>query len=212
MTDTLATAAIPDWALPNPTRRPDEAPEQHERAPHIEIVSTRGQRKARPRTIYAAIVIVGIIVIVIAQLLLSVGLSQGAYEISSLQESQKDLTRTASSISEDLDRVSSPQNLAANAEALGMVSNTSPVYLRLSDGAVLGVPAPAQGSAGSLIGPAGLTPNSLLAGVPLVTQLPADQAPDAATQPVSGTPVQTPAVTPDAQLPLHSGLPSPTTH
>ena len=38
----------------------------------------------------------------------------------------------------------SPQNLAANAEGLGMVSNGNPVFLRLSDGAVLGAAGPAR--------------------------------------------------------------------
>ena len=41
----------------------------------------------------------------------------------------------------------SPQYLAANAEALGMVPNANPVYLRLSDGAVLGQPTAAEPAA-----------------------------------------------------------------
>ncbi len=122
--------------------------------PHIEIVSTRDQRRARPRTVYATLVIGGLFAVLLAQLLLSIGLSDGAYAIQSLQQKQRDLGRTQQVLSEDLERLSSPQNLAANAGAMGMVSNATPVYLRLSDAAVLGAPvaASADESAAPLVG------------------------------------------------------------
>lgn len=162
MSDSLARVLRPNWES-----TPDTAQAHDTR--HIEIVSTRSQRRARPRIVYALSAVAGMATIVIVQLLLSVGISQGAYEVSRLQASQVELGRTAESVTEDLVRISSPQSLAANAEALGMVSNSNPVYLRLSDGAVLGAPASA---AGSQAGSASLVPNALLAGVPLVTQLP----------------------------------------
>ena len=68
----------------------------------------------------------------------------------------------------------SPQYLAVNAEALGMVPNADPVYLRLSDGAVLGEPTAAPGGAGH---PRPLVPNALIDGVPLVTEQQAGQTP-----------------------------------
>jgi len=122
--------------------------------PHIEIVSTRDQRRARPKTVYATFVIGGLFAVLLAQLLLSIGLSDGAYAIQSLQQKQRDLGRTQQVLSEDRERLSSPQNLAANAGAMGMVSNATPVYLRLSDAAVLGAPvaASADGSEAPLVG------------------------------------------------------------
>lgn len=122
--------------------------------PHIEIVSTRDQRRARPKTVYAVLVIGALFAVLLAQLLLSIGLSDGAYAIQSLQQKQRDLGRTQQVLSEDLERLSSPQNLAANAGAMGMVSNATPVYLRLSDAAVLGAPvaATAEGSEAPLVG------------------------------------------------------------
>jgi len=153
--------------------------------------------------VYALSAVACVGAVIVAQLLLSVGISQGAYEISALRASQVELGRTASSVSEDLIRVSSPQSLAANAEALGMVSNSSPAYLRLSDGAVLGAPSSASGSQA---GAASLVPNALLAGVPLVTQLPAGG---------QGTSVASAAAATAGSAPLAvavtDGLPSPTT-
>lgn len=194
MSDNLARVLTTD-ARPEFTERPG-ADERR----HIEIVSPSTHK--RPRIVYALSAVACVGAIVIAQLLLSVGISQGAYEISALRASQVELGRTADSVSEDLIRVSSPQSLAANAEALGMVSNSTPAYLRLSDGAVLGAPTSASGSQA---GAASLVPNSLLTGVPLVTQVPAggqgasvaSGAPAAGTAPVAVT--------------VADGLPSPTT-
>lgn len=198
MSDNLARVLRPNW---------DNAPDQVQ-APdtrHIEIVSTRSQRRARPRIVYALSAVAGMATIVIVQLLLSVGISQGAYEVSRLQASQVELGRTAESVTEDLVRISSPQSLAANAEALGMVSNSNPVYLRLSDGAVLGAPASATGSQG---GSASLVPNALLAGVPLVTQLPQGAGQGAS---VGGSPAVTAAKAAVTPKTAPNGIPTPAT-
>lgn len=135
-----------------------------QRAPHIEIVSTRSQRRARPRTIYALVSVAGLFVILMVQLLLSIVLSQGAYQISALQAQQTELSRDAQTYTEQLDVLKSPQNLSASAEALGMVMSTAPaVYLRLSDGAVIGTPTAMRTSQTAVVGAGGaLVPNSLL--------------------------------------------------
>jgi hypothetical protein len=210
MSDNLARVMRPSWqtGFPSPATETPVPPSERR---HIEIVSTPAQRKTRPRVVYALSAVAAMAAVVVAQLLLSVGISQGAYEISSLQSARVELGRTADGITEDLVRASSPQNLAANAEALGMVANANPVYLRLSDGAVLGAPASAAGAPPA----AELVPNSLLAGVPLVTA----SAPNGA----KGTGVGAPkaaaisvasAVTPPAapaSPTLPDGLPTPST-
>ena len=191
--------------------RPSHLPEhEREHAPALrplQIVTTRTQRKARPRIIYAFTAVTGIVVIILAQLLVSVGISQGAFEIGALQKSQVELGRTADSVSEDLIRVSSPQNLAANAEALGMVSNSTPAYLRLSDGAVLGAPSSATGSQAAA---ASLVPNSLLTGVPLVTQQAAGGSGTGVAAPTAATAAAAGSTAPLA-VAVTDGLPSPTT-
>lgn len=149
------------------------------------LVSPTPSRQARPRIFYALTAVAGMAAIIVAQLLLSVGISQGAYEISSLQSRQSELGRTSASVSEDLARVSSPQSLAANAEGLGMVSNSNPVYLRLSDGAVLGAPASASGSRA---GAASLVPNALVTGSPLLSQLP-QNAPPVGARAITSAPI-----------------------
>lgn len=147
-------------------------PQPHERgqapAPYIEIAPTREQRRARPKLAYAVIVIAGLFAVLLSQLLLSIALADGAYEIAALQAEQKELGREEQILSEKLDVLNSPQNLAARAESLGMVSNESAVYLNLASGAVMGVPTAADQSAGGVIGPNGtlLVSNELIADVP----------------------------------------------
>ncbi|NII50873.1 hypothetical protein [Frigoribacterium endophyticum] len=156
----MSTAAVSP--IPQPARAPRRAP--------VEIVTTRAQRRARPRIAYALVATAALFVLLLGQLAISIALSDGAYTISDLQAEKAELTRDQQKYSEQLDVLSSPQNVANNAERLGMVRNSNPVYLDPATGAVHGVPAPADGAAD---GTDNLIPNTLLDGVPLVTQPPA---------------------------------------
>ncbi|GGF33466.1 hypothetical protein [Subtercola lobariae] len=172
----------------------------------LTLASNLVLRRRKPKLAYAAVVIVGVMAIVVTQLLLSVGLSNGAYQIESLQSQQKDVDRSNASLQEKLDNLSSPQNLAASAESLGMVSNSNPVYLRLSDGAVLGTPKPAAAGAGTFTGgQSSLVPNALTAAA--AAPAAAAAAPAAAT-----TPSAPPAAPADPTVAWQGDLPSPTTH
>jgi len=192
MTDNLARV--------RPSFTPNPATVAAER--RLEIVAPAPAHRKRPRITYALTATAGVAAIVVAQLLLSVGISQGAYEISTLRGNQVELDRTAESVGQDLVRLSSPQSLASNAESLGMVSNSNPVYLRLSDGAVLGAPSSAVGSQG---GAASLVPNSLLTDSAVLTQIANASLVTADGGAVTG------ALTPAAAVPIKSGLPSPAT-
>jgi hypothetical protein len=190
---------------------PSRAPREEERQRHIEIVSTRSQRRARPRLVYALVAVGGLFVILMAQLLLSILLSNGAYQISALQSSQKQLSQDQQTLTESLNVLQSPQNLAGRAQQLGMVLNTSSSgWLRLSDGAVLH--APSAASAGSAIGTnnSGLIPNVLLTPDVLALGVQPPVGSGTATPPGPGAPAATSgggSVASDA-----GALPSPITH
>lgn len=130
----------------------------------IRAVETSAGR--RPKLVRAAGVLVVLGAIFAAQLLLSILVSSGAYEIAALQSQQKNLDRTAAALREELDVLASTQYLAESATVLGMVQGTGAAYLRLSDGAILAAPGatPRNGCAASCA----LVPNSLLAGMPVI--------------------------------------------
>ena len=197
-------------AYAEPRRTPREV-EQHPR--HIEIVSTRSQRRARPRVVYAVVAVGGLFVILMAQLLLSIVLSDGAYQISALQASQTELVRDQQGLTEDIQVLESPQNLAGRAEQLGMVMNTSSHgWLRLSDSKVLQAPSAASASSAVGTNDAGLVPNSLLS--PDVFK-PATVPPGTAATPTTGaqTTGAPQATTAGGSVASDAGaLPSPITH
>lgn len=116
-----------------PLRRPSEQPR------HVQIVSTRAQRQARPRVVYAVLALGGLFGLFLLQLVLSIVIAGGAYQISDLQVQQRELVREQDALVETLNLLGSPQNIATKAESLGMMLGTStPAFLRLADGAVVG--------------------------------------------------------------------------
>lgn len=180
------------------------APTPTEHAPRpVRAVPDAVGRRARPKLAYAVVAVGGVLAMVVAQLLLSVGLSHGAYEMSALQQQQTTLGWQQQSVSDDLMNVSSPQFIAANAQALGMVINGTPAYLRLSDGAIVGVPAAATTETEIPVGPSTLVGNSLLDGVPLVT------VPGATVDPTAAGVADADATV--APVSLENGIPAPQT-
>ncbi len=142
---------------------PDFLPAEYDSHPrHIEIVATRGQKRARPRVIYALVAVAGLFVILMGQLLLSIWLSDGAYQISGLQQTQRDLSRDQQALGESLNVLRSPQNLAGQASALGMVMNTgSQGFLSLSGG-ITRAPTAATADTTVAANAALYTPNALI--------------------------------------------------
>ncbi|MBG6107864.1 hypothetical protein [Frigoribacterium sp. CG_9.8] len=167
----------------DPSVFPPAIPDSQPR--HIEIVSTRGQKRARPKVVYALVAIAGLFVILMAQLLLSIWLSDGAYQISGLQQTQRDLSRDQQALGETLSVLQSPQNLAGQASALGMVMNTgSQGYLSLSGG-VSRAPTAATADTSVAADAALYTPNALI--TPDISALGAAAAAAAAEAEAAGT-------------------------
>jgi cell division protein FtsL len=134
--------------------RPSVAPVRRQPAKRpLRAVPASDARKARPKLSYALWTVGGVGVILIAQLLTSVALSHGAYEVSSLRSQITELGYQKQSLTEELDALSSPQYVATAAQSLGMVAASAPAYLRLSDGAVLGQPGGTGGAASLPLGP-----------------------------------------------------------
>jgi hypothetical protein len=173
-------------------------------------------RRRRPRVLYAVVAVAGAVAIGGAQMALSILTTQTSYQIATLTTQQRELGWQKQMLYDDVAGLSSPQYLAANASALGMVINESPSYLRLSDGAILGSGQVALGASSvdalnrAAVGNALITdtplvtdPDATIQGAPLPdpTTTTAGDADAAGTAPVSNTPP-----------PLTDGLPTPSTH
>lgn len=178
----------------------------------LEIVTTRHQRRARPRAAHAVATIVGVFAILLTQLMLSIVLSEGAYRISSLESQRIELDRSAQVLAESLDALRSPQYLAMNAESLGMVANSSPAYLRLADGRVLGAPVAAGSGTGLFDGTSTTIGNVLLSEVGVVAPPAAAASAPSSAPSNSATPGVAATTTALTSVPSPPGvIPSPVT-
>lgn len=91
-----------------------------------------------------ALFIAGLIIAGMALLLLlNTILATGAFQIQALTRQQQQLQMSAQALQLYVARSESPDALARAATRYGMVPVTSPGFLRLSDGVVLGAPVPA---------------------------------------------------------------------
>ena len=127
-------------------------------APRL-VAAARSQVRNR-RFSAPAIAIIGLFAIQMGMLVMGAFISQGAYQLAHLKQANKELTTTSDILSAQVDSLSSQQNLANAAHGLGMVANTNPVFLRLSDQKVIGKPTAAYASSGHVA--QNLVPNAML--------------------------------------------------
>jgi cell division protein FtsB len=73
-------------------------------------------------------------------LLLNTVVTQDAFAVSALQATSAELADREEALTQEVAAAESPQQLEERARALGMVPSKNPVFLRLSDGTVLGEP------------------------------------------------------------------------
>jgi len=91
-------------------------------------------------------------------LLFNTQMQQGAFEIEHLQAEAAALSAVQQDQSMQLLRMSDPQRLAASARSLGMVAPSTPAFLDLATGRILGVPTPATSLDALNIGGGGVAP------------------------------------------------------
>ncbi|MFA4840914.1 MAG: hypothetical protein WC580_04320 [Agrococcus sp.] len=131
----MTTAAIVDiHALP--TRAPEQQPERER---HLRALPAIAARRA-PRLVHGVVALIGLTGIVVAQLGLSVVISEGAYRLSALEGESTALARTEQTLAEDIAVLSSPQYVAVAADELGMLAGQPSQFLTLSGAATAGGP------------------------------------------------------------------------
>lgn len=116
-----------------------ELPLRHEKERHLKAVPGSGVKHKRRSPLFLSLTgVIGVLVILAAQLGLNLSVSGGAYEISELAAQQRELSRAERALQIEVDMLASPQNLAAEAATLGMVQNSRPAYLDLEDSKLVG--------------------------------------------------------------------------
>jgi hypothetical protein len=197
----LGLAPRPAGIAPAPNRSRGSAP--------LRAVAAPARRT--PRMAYGVVAVAGALAIAAAQMMLSIMTTEGSYQVAKLTDQRTQLNYQSRILQDENAGLDSPQYLAANATALGMVIGGSPSYLRLSDGTILGAGTVANPSSSvNALGSAAVS-NVLIAKTPLVTDPKAtiEGAPTTASADASTGTVAAAAAPPP---PLTQGLPSPSTH
>ncbi len=100
-------------------------------------------RTQAARTPFAVLVLAMLAGGVVGLLMFNTHMQQSSFTATALQHQVNDLTAKEQALNLELDELRDPQRLAISAKKLGMVAPSQPGFVRLSDGRVLGEPAPA---------------------------------------------------------------------
>ena len=107
----------------------------------LTVVPRRRTRAARmPFVMLVSLVLLGG---VIGLLLFNTSMQQASFAATALEEQATTLTAREQTLQMELEVLRDPQRVAEHAQNLGMVPAANPVFLRLSDGKVLGERIPA---------------------------------------------------------------------
>lgn len=120
--------------MPRPRVEPDRTP--------LRVVAPQPGPDRRTPFVVALVVLV--VAGLVGLLLLNTAMQRRAFSLTSLDQRADLLDVQAAALTMRTDRMASPQRLRVQADELGMVPNAGPVFLRLSDGQVVGNPVPAS--------------------------------------------------------------------
>lgn len=142
MSMNAAPARVPSFApsarrATQPLAAPPTAPETR-----IHLVAAPARSRSRvPFVLLCMAVLAGALVSV---LLLNTSMAHGAYEERELQSTIARLAEQEQALLAELDAKSSPGALAQRARKLGMVQDSTPAFLDLAVGKIIGAPTPAK--------------------------------------------------------------------
>lgn len=124
--------------IATPRLRPQKSQPRNRALRLVAPVSSRA-RKAPFVVVVLTLVGMGLVGLI----LMSTVLQSQSFEIAQLNQKVEALETRHQALSREVHRLQSPSNLATQALWLGMVPNANPVFLRLSDGEVVGKAKPA---------------------------------------------------------------------
>lgn len=115
-----------------------------------ESAKAAGLRLVRPvrsrarKAPFVGVVLTILSIGLVGLIIMSTVLQAQSFESQRLDRQAAELETQQQLLSREVDKLQSPANVARRAIAFGMVPNTNPAFLRLSDGKVLGKPEAAK--------------------------------------------------------------------
>jgi cell division protein FtsB len=136
----MSAATVRVARAARPTTRP--AARAVARSGYLRLVATR--RSSAARAPFIAVVVVILAVGLLALLLLNTVLAQDAFRLHALQVQSRTLADQEQSLQREVERLQSPQWLAARAASMNMVPGGTRAFLELPSGKVRGVALPGE--------------------------------------------------------------------
>src|SRR5919112_164409 len=135
-------------------------------------VVPRTARRRAPRVPFVTLVSLLLVGGVAGLLFFNTSMQQASFTATDLEQQVAVLDAHEQSLKMQLESLRDPQRVALAAKEMGMVPPSSPAFLRLSDGAVLGKPAPATTADSIRVTPLPTRKPSNLRPRPVVIELP----------------------------------------
>jgi hypothetical protein len=166
------------WTNQARSRVPRIAEAAVERARLSVVPRAAARRSARvPFVVLVSLVLVGGVA---GLLCFNTSMQQASFTATALEDRAAALDARQQSLTMQLDALRDPQRVAVRAQRLGMVPATSPAFIRLSDGTVLGSATPAAADGALRITPLPTRKPKDLRPAPIVVQADPATAPDGA--------------------------------
>ena len=115
--------------------------------PSLSLVQSRRPAslvQTRSKLHFAVVLVIGFMAVGFLNLALNIATSTGVYQVANLKAEKARLDLNSQIVGQQVDSLSSNQNLANAAQAMGMVANANPVFLDLNNQKVYGSPAEAS--------------------------------------------------------------------
>jgi hypothetical protein len=142
-------------------------------------------RTRAPRVPFVTLVSLVLVGGIVGLLLFNTSMQQASFAASSLENEADVLAAREQTLRMELDELRNPQRVAEEAQKMGMVIPTAPVFLDLKTGRTSGVRTPAtRENAIQLLPPAPVKP-AILAPAPTVVEVPPAPTPTEATDPAA---------------------------
>jgi hypothetical protein len=130
-------------------------------------------RSRAPRVPFVTLVSVVLVGGIVGLLLFNTSLQQASFAAASLEQQADALAAREQTLRMELDELRNPQRVASEAQAMGMVIPTAPVFLHLGDGGVTGVRTPATPADALRLQPKAPIKPAVLAPAPTIVEVPA---------------------------------------
>jgi hypothetical protein len=128
-------------AFATPRREVNPAPRSDAAARRLRLV--RPVRSRARRAPFVVVVMVMLSIGLVGLIIMSTVLQAQSFEAEKLNRQANALEIQQQSLTREVEQLLSPASVARRALVFGMVPNTNPAFLRLSDGKILGKPEPA---------------------------------------------------------------------